>query len=112
MFGNEGPGQSKGAVEDGTRGQCRDDNDCTPWAPSCSPLGYCRGGIQDGSFGAPTNPKAGGEQSDWIKNNAKSGGARNEEYYGKIEDDNRKAHVKFRKDNPIFYEQIPVYLPR
>ena len=25
---------------------------------------------------------------------------------------NRKAHVKFRKDNPIFYEQIPVLLPR
>ena len=24
----------------------------------------------------------------------------------------RKAHVKFRKDNPIFYEQIPVLLPR
>merc|ERR1711974_563320 len=23
-----------------------------------------------------------------------------------------KAHVKFRKDNPIFYEQIPVLLPR
>ena len=112
MFGNEGPGQSKGAVEDGTRGQCRDDNDCTPWAPSCSPLGYCRGGVQDGSFGAPTNPKAGGEQSDWIKKNAKSGGARNEEYYGKIEDDNRRAHVKFRKDNPIFYEQIPVLKPR
>ena len=32
----------QGAVEDGTRGQCRDDNDCVPWAPSCSPLGYCR----------------------------------------------------------------------
>merc|ERR1712241_594953 len=31
---------------------------------------------------------------------------------GQIEDDNRKAHVKFRKDNPIFYEQIPVLLPR
>ena len=114
MFGNEGPGQSKGAVEDGTRGQCRDDNDCTPWAPSCSPLGYCRGGPwgQDGSFGSPTNPKAGGEQSDWIKKNAKSGGGRNEEYYGKIEDDNRRAHVKFRNENPIFYEQIPVLKPR
>ena len=73
-------------------------------------LGYCRGGVQDGSFGSPTNPKAGGEQSDWIKQNAKSD--RNEEYYGKIEDDNRKAHVKFRKENPIFYEQIPVLLPR
>ena len=33
---------TQGAVEDGTRGQCRDDNDCVPWAPSCSPLGYCR----------------------------------------------------------------------
>ena len=116
LFGNEGPGQSKGAVEDGTRGQCRDDNDCTPWAPSCSPLGYCRGNDKswewDGSFGSPTNPKAGGEQSDWIKKNAKSGGERNEEYYGKIEDDNRRAHVKFRKENPIFYEQIPVLKPR
>ena len=45
-FGNEGPPQSRGAVEDGVRGQCRDDKDCTPWAPSCSPLGYCRGGVQ------------------------------------------------------------------
>ena len=36
----------QGAVEDGVRGQCRDDSDCTPWAPSCSPLGYCRGGVQ------------------------------------------------------------------
>jgi len=110
-FGEEGPGQSKGAVEDGTRGQCRTDADCTPWAPTCGPLGYCRGGIQDGSFGSKTNP-SGGEQSDWIKKNAKSGSGRNEEYYGKIEDDNREAHVKFRKDNPIFYEQIPVLLPR
>ena len=42
LFGEEGPDQSKGAVQDGTRGQCRDDKDCTPWAPSCSPLGYCR----------------------------------------------------------------------
>ena len=41
-------------------------------------------GEWDGSFGAPTNPKAGGEQSDWIKKNAKSGAARNEEYYGKV----------------------------
>merc|ERR1719391_1964068 len=117
VFGSDGPGISKGAVEDGTRGQCRDDNDCVPWAPSCSPLGYCRGGTSkagewDGSFGSPTNPKPGGPQSDWIKKNAKSGAARNEEYYGQIEDDNRKAHVKFRKDNPIFYEQIPVLLPR
>ena len=42
LFGEEGPDQSKGAVQDGTRGQCRDDKDCTPWAPSCGPLGYCR----------------------------------------------------------------------
>ena len=48
-------------------------------------------------------------QSDWIKKNAKSGAARNEEYYGKIEDDNRKAHVKFRKENPIFYEQVAAF---
>jgi len=116
LFGEEGPDQSKGAVQDGTRGQCRDDKDCTPWAPSCGPLGYCRGSPEewdwDGSFGSETNPKPGGEQSKWIKENAQSGGGRNEEYYGKIEDDNRKAHVKFRKDNPIFYEQIPVLLPR
>jgi len=116
LFGEEGPDQSKGAVEDGTRGQCRDDKDCTPWAPSCSPLGYCRGSPEewdwDGSFGSPTNPKPGGEQSKWVQENAQSGGGRNKEYYGKIEDDNRKAHVKFRKDNPIFYEQIPVLLPR
>merc|ERR1711936_1231282 len=116
LFGDQGPGQSKGAVEDGTRGQCRDDNDCTKWAPSCSPLGYCRGNDKswewDGSFGSPTNPKPGSPQSDWIKKNAKSGGERNEEYYGKIEDDNRRAHVKFRKENPIFYEQIPVLKPR
>ena len=26
LFGEEGPGQSKGAVEDGTRGQCRGKN--------------------------------------------------------------------------------------
>ena len=70
LFGEEGPGQSKGAVEDGTRGQCRTDDDCTPWAPSCSPLGYCRGSPEewdwDGSFGSPTNPKPGGPQSDWV----------------------------------------------
>ena len=47
-----------------------------------------------------------------MKNNAKSGGDRNTEYYGTVEDDNRKAHVKFRKENPIFYEQVPVLLPR
>merc|ERR1712004_693987 len=95
---------------------CRDDKDCTPWAPSCSPLGYCRGSPEewdwDGSFGSPTNPKPGGEQSKWVQENAQSGGGRNEEYYGKIEDDNRKGHVKFRKNNPIFYEQIPELLPR
>ena len=66
----------------------------------------------DGSFGSPTNPKPGGEQSKWVQENAQSGGGRNEEYYGKIEDDNRKGHVKFRKNNPIFYEQIPELLPR
>ena len=27
---------------------------------------------------------SGGPQSDWIKKNAKSGAARNEEYYGKV----------------------------
>lgn len=105
-FGDTGPPQSKGAVEDGTRGQCRDDKDCTPWAPSCSPLGYCRGGVQDGSFGSRTNPKAGGEASDWIKANAKSGGGRNEEYYGKIEDDNRRNHVEFRKKYPQLFPKI------
>ena len=26
-----------------------------------------------------------------------------------IEDDNRKAHVKFRKENPIFYEQVWIF---
>ena len=26
-----------------------------------------------------------------------------------IEDDNRKAHVKFRKENPIFYEQVATF---
>ena len=26
-----------------------------------------------------------------------------------IEDDNRKAHVKFRKENPIFYEQVAAF---
>merc|ERR1711936_1069950 len=106
LFGEEGPDQSKGAVEDGTRGQCRDDKDCTPWAPSCSPLGYCRGGVQDGSFGSRTNPKPGGEASDWIKANAKSGGARNEEYYGKIEDDNRRNHVEFRKKYPKLFPKV------
>lgn len=105
-FGDTGPGQSKGAVEDGTRGQCRDDKDCTPWAPSCSPLGYCRGGVQDGSFGSRTNPKAGGKASDWINANAKSGGARNEEYYGKIEDDNRETHVEFRKKYPKLFPKV------
>jgi len=105
-FGNEGPPQSRGAVEDGVRGQCRDDKDCTPWAPSCSPLGYCRGGVQDGSFGSRTNPKPGGEASDWIKKNAKSGAARNEEYYGKIEDDNRKNHVEFRKKYPKLFPKV------
>ena len=89
--------------------------------------GTSKAGEWDGSFGSPTNPKPGGPQSDWIKKNAKSGAARNEEYYGKvtkqanmgqhslihfclqIEDDNRKAHVKFRKENPIFYEQVSIF---
>jgi len=106
QFGDQGPPQSQGAVEDGVRGQCRDDSDCTPWAPSCSPLGYCRGGVQDGSFGSPTNPKAGGKQSDWVKANAKSGAARNEEYYGKIEDDNRRNHVEFRKKYPDLFPKV------
>merc|ERR1719433_1889244 len=106
QFGDTGPPQSAGAVEDGVRGQCRDDSDCTPWAPSCSPLGYCRGGVQDGSFGSRTNPKPGGEASDWIKANAKSGAARNEEYYGKIEDDNRRNHVEFRKKYPALFPKV------
>jgi len=106
QFGDTGPPQSKGAVEDGTRGQCRDDKDCTPWAPSCSPLGYCRGGVQDGSFGSRTNPKPGGEASDWVNKNAKSGAARNEEYYGKIEDDNRRNHVEFRKKYPKLFPKV------
>ena len=64
---------------------------------SCvSKLNHHRGGTSiagewDGSFGAETNPKAGGPQSDWIKKNAKSGGARNEEYYGKVLQDGRKT---------------------
>jgi len=104
-FGDTGPPQSRGAVEDGRRGQCRDDSDCTRWAPSCSPLGYFRGGVQDGSFGAPTNPKKGGKPSDWIKKNAKSGAARNEEYYGKIEDDNRRNHENFREKYPVLFPE-------
>jgi len=70
LYGEEGPPQSKGAEEDGERGQCRDDNDCTKWAPICSPLGYCRSGFWDGSFGAPSNPRPGQEPSQWIKDNA------------------------------------------
>lgn len=102
LYGSDGPGRSKGAVEDGQRGQCRDDNDCTPWRPVCSSLGYCSSGPsgQDASLGAPTNPKTGATQSDWVKQNAKSGAARNEEYYGQIEDDNRRAHVESREDDP------------
>ena len=46
--------------------------------------GTSKAGEWDGSFGSPTNPKPGGPQSDWIKKNAKSGAARNEEYYGKV----------------------------
>ena len=33
-----------------------------------------------------------------MKANAKSGSGRNEEYYGKIEDDNRRNHVEFRSE--------------
>eukprot|EP00088_Acartia_fossae_P069055 TRINITY_DN8914_c0_g1_i3.p1 TRINITY_DN8914_c0_g1~~TRINITY_DN8914_c0_g1_i3.p1 ORF type:complete len:341 (+),score=67.16 TRINITY_DN8914_c0_g1_i3:49-1023(+) len=70
LYGEEGPPQSFGAEEDGERGQCRDDSDCTRWAPICSPLGYCRSGFWDGSFGAPSNPRPGQEPSQWIKDNA------------------------------------------
>jgi len=70
LYGNEGPPQSAGAEEDGERGQCRTDTDCTRWAPICSPLGYCRSGFWDGSFGAPSNPRPGQEPSQWIKDNA------------------------------------------
>ena len=105
LYGSDGPGQSKGAVEDGQRGQCRDDSDCTPWRPVCSSLGYCSSGPsgQAASLGAAldnTAGKTGGTQSDWVKQNAKSGAARDEEYYGQIEDDNRKAHVESRVDDP------------
>ena len=62
--------------------------------------------LQDGSFGSRTNPKPGGEASDWVKKNAKSGAARNEEYYGKIEDDNRKNHVEFRKKYPSLFPKV------
>ena len=92
-------------MEDGQRGQCRDDSDCTPWRPVCSSLGYCSSGPSGhaASLGAAldnTAGKAGGTQSDWVKQNAKSGAARNEEYYGQIEDDNRRAHVESREDDP------------
>lgn len=70
LYGEEGPPQSAGAEEDGERGQCRTDSDCTRWAPNCSPLGYCRSGFWDGSFGSPSNPRPGQEPSQWIKDNA------------------------------------------
>ena len=38
-----------------------------------------------------------------MKANAKSGSGRNEEYYGKIEDDNRRNHVEFRWE--IYWER-------
>jgi len=76
LYGDQGPPQSYGAEEDGVRGQCRSDNDCTRWASKCSPLGYCRGGSWDGSFGSRSNPRPGQEPSKWIKNQlgAKSAG--------------------------------------
>jgi hypothetical protein len=71
--GANGPGQSKGAVEDGQRGQCRSNSDCTPHAPNCSPEGYCSQGVFLD-----------------IQSNA----VKNDEYYGKIEDDNIKLNYK------------------
>lgn len=62
--------------------------------------------MQDGSFGSRTNPKPGGQASDWVNKNAKSGAARNEEYYGKIEDDNRRNHVEFRKKYPQLFPKV------
>ena len=56
----------------------------------------------DGSFGSETNPKPGGEQSKWIKENAQSGGGRNEEYYGKIwtvTSDIYYRYLKFENEN-------------
>ena len=57
-----------------------------------------------------------------MKANAKSGSGRNEEYYGKIEDDNRRNHVEFRseiltEERKVFYqeniqEEIPRPLPQ
>ena len=82
--GANGPGQSKGAVEDGQRGQCRSSSDCTPHAPNCSPEGYCSQGVFLD-----------------IKSNA----VKNDEYYGKIEDDNRLGHVDSRKEDPLFQQR-------
>ena len=42
-----------------------------------------------------------------MKANAKSGAGRNEEYYGKIEDDNRRNHVEFRSE--ILTEERKVF---
>lgn len=82
--GSDGPGQSRGAVEDGRRGQCRSNADCTPHAPNCSPEGYCSQGLFLD-----------------IKSNA----VKNDEYYGKIEDENREGHVESRKDDPLFQQR-------
>ena len=82
--GSDGPGQSRGAVEDGKRGQCRSNADCTPHAPNCSPEGYCSQGLFLD-----------------IKSNA----VKNDEYYGKIEDENREGHVESRKDDPLFQQR-------
>ena len=63
----------------------------------------------DGSFGSETNPKPGGEQSKWIKENAQSGGGRNEEYYGKIEDDNRYGNIDCEfpvQGSKLFYPEL------
>ena len=80
-------------MEDGKRGQCRDDSDCTPHTPYCSPQGYCSGGVQVKNVALNPND---------IKTDA---------YYGKIEDDNRRGHVESRKEDPLFQEEHPELLP-
>ena len=84
-YGADGPGQSRGAVEDGTRGQCRDDSDCTPHTPTCSPEGYCSAG----RFSAVTDPTV----------------VKTDVHYAIIEDNNRFGHVESRKDDPLFQER-------
>ena len=83
-YGADGPGQSAGAVEDGQRGQCRTDSDCTPHAPNCSPEGYCSQGLFQ-----------------TINSNV----VKNEVYYASIEDENREGHVESRKEDPLFQER-------